>query len=180
MTGRSQRAMEAAVAATRQALAALPTGRARVQMIASIRVDAWGSMQVLEHVALIGIDPPRTLVVTPHDPTLINPITKALTEANLGAMPGNDGVRIRVQLPDPSQERREQIARQARDRAEQGRVAVRMARRDGVNLLKRRRAADEIAEAQLRGRTKSLQAATDEAITRVDQALAEFLADLGA
>jgi ribosome recycling factor len=85
-------------------------------------------------------------------------------------------MRLRLELPAPTDERRTQLARQAKEAAETARVAVRLARRDAINELRRSRAADEISEGKLNGRSKDLQVWTDERVAQVDELLATALA----
>jgi len=164
--------MDAAVDDARRRLAALRVGRASPDLVADIRVSAWGSELPLTQVAQIGAQPPRGLIVTPHDPSLVAAIERAIGDSDLGARPRVDGNRIRIELPAPTDERRTQLARQAGDLAEQARVAIRLARRDAVNELRRSRAADEISEGKLNGRSKDLQALTDEHVAEIDALLA--------
>jgi ribosome recycling factor len=168
--------MDAAVDDAKRRLAALRGGRASVDLIADVRVSAWGSELPLAQVAQLGAQPPRGLVVTAHDPSLVPAIEKALGDADLGARPRVDGQRLRLELPAPTDERRAQLTRQAKEVAEAARVAVRLARRDAINELRRQRSADEISEAKLNGRSKDLQTWTDERIAQVDELLAAALA----
>ena len=174
--GATKRRMDAAIEDARRRLAALRAGRASVDMVADIRVPAWGSEMPLAQVAQVGAQPPRGLVVTPHDPSLVQAVEKAISDSDLGARPRVDGQRIRIELPAPTDERRAQLAKQAKDVAEQARVAVRLARRDAINELRRERAAETISEAKLNGRSKDLQAWTDEHVAAVDELLATALA----
>lgn len=171
--------MDAAVRDAQRRLAALRGGRASVDLVADIRIAAWGSELPLSQVAQLGTQPPRGLVVTPHDPSLLGAVERALADSDLGARPRTDGMRVRLELPAPTDERREQLARQAREQAEQARVAIRLARRDAINELRRRRAADEIGEGKLNGRSKDLQALCDEHVAEVDQMLDRTLAAIG-
>ncbi|MCB0877669.1 MAG: ribosome recycling factor [Thermoleophilia bacterium] len=168
--------MDAAIEDARRRLAALRGGRASTDMVADLRIEAWGSELPLSQVAQLGTQPPRGLVVTAHDPSLVPAIAKALSNADLGAQPRTDGPRIRVELPAPTDERRVQLARQAKELAEQARVAVRLARRDAINELRRLRSADEVSEGKLHGRSKDLQAMCDEHVAAVDELLARTLA----
>jgi ribosome recycling factor len=170
--------MDAAVEDARRRLAALRVGRASPDLVNDIRVSAWGSELPISQVAQVGAQPPRGLVITPHDPSLIPAIERAIGDSDLGARPRVDGVRVRIELPAPTNERRAQLAKQAGDAAEQARVAVRLARRDAINELRRSRAADEIGEGKLIGRSKDLQAMTDERVASVDQLLATALTEL--
>lgn len=170
--GATRRRMDDAVEDARRRLAAMRVGRANVDLIADLRISAWGSELPLAQVAQLAAQPPRGLVVTPHDPSLVPAIERAIADGDLGARPRVDGQRIRLELPAPTDERRVQLDRQAREVAEQARVAVRLARRDAINALRRQRSTDEISEARLNGRSKDLQSMCDERVARVDELLA--------
>lgn len=163
--------MDGAVEEARKRLSGLRAGRASVDLVAHLRVLAWGSELPLSQIAQVAAQPPRALVITAHDPSLVAAIERVLGDTDLGARPRVDGNRIRLELPAPTSERRQLLKKQARDCAEQARVAIRLARRDAVNELRRSRAADEISEGKLNGRSKDLQAMTDEHVARVDELL---------
>lgn len=167
--GVTRRRMDDAVEAARVRLAALRAGRATPEMLTGIRVPAWGSEMPIDQVAQIGVQPPRGLVVTPHDPSIVAAVAKAIGDSDLGARPNVDGQRIRIEVPAPSDEQRKLLAKKAADEAEAARVSVRLARRDCINALKRQRSADEISEAKLNGRSKDVQTMTDEHIAQIDE-----------
>lgn len=174
--GATRRRMQETIDDARRRLAALRGGRASVDLVADVQVDAWGARMPLAQVAQVGVQPPRGLVVTAHDPSLVPAIERALADGDLGARPRVDGQRLRLELPVPTDERRTQLERAAREAAEQARVAIRLARRDAINALRRQRAAEEISEAKLNGRTKDLQALCDEHVAQVDELLDRTLA----
>lgn len=174
--GAARRRMDDAVDVFQGRLAGLRTGRASIAMVADVRVRAWGGEVPLSTVAQVAVQPPRGLVVTPHDPSLVAEVERALADCDLGARPRVDGPRLRLEVPPPTEEMRQRLVRTAKDEAEQARVAIRLARRDAINVLKRQRAAEEVSEGKLRGRTKDLQAWTDERVARVGELLAAALA----
>lgn len=176
--GATRRRMDAAVRDAQRRLAALRAGRASADLVTGIRVRAWGSELPLSQVAQVAVQPPRGLVVTPHDPSLVASVERALADSDLGARPRVDGACLRIELPAPTAERRASLQRQAREEAEAARVAVRMARRDAINELRRLRAADQISDARLGGRSKDVQSLTDEHVLRVEELLAATLAAL--
>ncbi|MCW2924922.1 MAG: ribosome recycling factor [Thermoleophilia bacterium] len=173
--GATRRRMEGALEDARVRMAGLRAGRATVELVAGVRVQAWGSELPLAQVAQVSAQPPRALVITAHDPSLVPAIERALGDSDLGARPRVDGVRVRLELPAPTAERRDVLAKQARELAEDAKVAVRLARRDAINELRRSRAADEISEGKLNGRSKDLQVMTDEHVARADELLATTL-----
>lgn len=174
--GATRRRMEQTVDDTRRRLASLRAGRATPDLVASLRVRAWGNELPLDQVAQIGVQPPRGLIITPHDPSLVAEVERAIADSDIGARPRVDGQRLRLEVPAPTQERRVELAKQARDAAEDARVAIRLARRDCVNELRRMRSAEEISEAKLNGRSKDVQALTDEHVVEVERLLELALA----
>ena len=170
--------MKAAVESTRRTLAGLQVGRAHPDLLDRIRVQAYDALHPLSSLAQVGVQQPRGLVITPHDPHVLGAIERALQASDLGVQPSNDGTRIRIELPPPSSERRHELARTARATAEQGRVAVRSARHAALHELRRQRASDRISEAQLRGRSKRLQPLTDDHVAQINALLANTLAAL--
>lgn len=174
--GGTGRQMGEAVEAARRRLAPLRAGRATPELLDGIRVHAYDTDTPVPQLAQVAVQPPRGLVVTPYDPSLVGKVAKAINDSDLGARANEDGVRIRIEMPAPTAENRLQLARRAKEEAEAGRVAIRMVRRDAVNLLKRQRAAEEISDAKLNGRSKDIQALTDEHVARVDELLAITLA----
>jgi len=166
--GATKRRMAATLAELRRTLASLRAGRATTELVAHIRIDAWGSKLPLEQMAQIAIQPPRAIVITPHDPSLVAEIERALGDSDLGARPRVDGGRLRLEIPAPTQERRTMLKKQAGDAAEAARVAMRLARRDAVNELKRSRAAELISEGKLHGRSKDIQELPDDQIGEIE------------
>lgn len=167
--------MSDSVEQARLRLASLRAGRATPELLATVRVEAYGNMMPIDQVAQVGVQPPRGLVVTPHDPSLVGAVARAIGDSDLGARPNVDGVRIRLEVPAPTDEQRGKLAKRAKDEAEEARVAVRLARRDCINAMKRARAADEISEAKLNGRSKDVQSLTDEHVAQIDELLATAL-----
>jgi len=108
------------------------TGRASPNMIEHVQVEAYGAMMPVNQVATISVPEPGQLMVKPWDKGSIHAIEKALTNANLGMSPQNDGEIIRLNLPPLSEERRKELAAQAKELAEKAKVAMRNIRRDGI------------------------------------------------
>jgi ribosome recycling factor len=170
--------MSGAVERCRSTLAGLRIGRPSPELLSRITVDAYGSTMPLTQVAQVGVQLPRSLVVTPHDPQLAGSIERAIRDSDLGVNPSNNGVIIRIELPAPTQERREQLTKVAKLEAEEGRVAVRNIRRDTINAMRRAKSAGEISEAKLNGRSKDIQRLTDEHVAQIDALLAETLKEM--
>lgn len=111
-------------------LAGIRTGRASPALVDHIRVEAYGAVSQLAHVAHIQVPEARQLLIKPFDPSIIKSIEKALQVSDLGIMPVTDGKSIRLSLPPLSQEQRKKLSARVKDLAEQTRVALRNERRD--------------------------------------------------
>ncbi len=165
--------MEKAVEALRRAMASIRTGRASTAMLEGVRVEYYGTATPLNQVATLGVPEPRLIVIKPYEQNLIPVIEKAIrADAALGLNPSNDGTLIRVPIPELTEERRREITKVARQRAEEGRVAVRHARRDGIDLLQEAQKEGEIPEDDSRHGQDTIQKMTDDYVGQVDEILA--------
>src|SRR5688572_9114378 len=129
--------MAKAIDSTKRELAKLRLGKATPALLENIRVDAYGSQTPLNQVGSIGAPEPRLLVVQPWDKNLLASIERAIRASDLGLNPSNDGQVIRVPIPALTEERRKELVKVAKHYAEEGRVAVRMGRRDANEALKK-------------------------------------------
>jgi ribosome recycling factor len=162
--------MEKVIAALRRDLAGIRTGRASTAMLEHVRLDYYGNPTPLNQVAALSVPEPRLIVIRPWEARMIPEIEKAIrTEKNLGLNPANDGTLIRVPIPELTEERRREITKLARHRAEEARVAVRHARRDGLDLLHEGQKEGEIPEDEARHAQEQVQKLTDEHIKRIDE-----------
>lgn len=114
---------------TKENFAGIRTGRANPALLNGIVVDYYGAPTPLKAVATIGVPEPRTLSVTPFDASQANAVEKALRDSDLGASPRRDGNVIRLTMPELTEERRKEYVKLAKERAEDGKVAVRNIRR---------------------------------------------------
>ncbi len=161
--------MELSMEALRRDLAAIRTGRASVNLLDGIRIDYYGTQTPLNQVANLSVPEPRLILIKPWEQNLIPGIEKAIrSEASLGLNPGNDGTVIRVPIPELTEERRREITKVARHRAEEGRVAVRHGRRDGLDLLADAKKEGEVSEDEARHAQDDIQKITDDFIGQVD------------
>jgi len=163
--------MEKAVAAFREELKTLRTGRASLGILDPIRVDYYGTPTPLNQVANLGVPEPTLIVIQPWDPTLIQPIEHAIQKANIGLNPMNDGKVIRVPVPPPTAERRKELAKIAHDYAERARTAVRNVRRDGNEALRKQEKEHKISEDDLHHDLDEVQKLTDDHIGQINQVL---------
>ncbi|HBU59499.1 MAG TPA: ribosome recycling factor [Verrucomicrobiales bacterium] len=148
------------------------TGKASPALVENINIEAYeGSSMRLKELAAITAPEMRTLVIQPWDASTVTPIEKGLQAANLGLNPAVDGKLIRINLPDLSKERRQEMVKAARKLAEDGRVSVRHVRREALESLKAEQKNGEITEDDLSHGEKEVQKLTDNYVKKIDDHL---------
>ncbi len=165
-----ERKMSRTVEVLQHDLAGIRTGRATPSLLDKVQVEAWGATQPVNAVATINVPEPRLLVIQPWDRSLIGAIEKAIQKSDLGLNPNNDGTVIRLALPPLTEQRRLELARQVRKRAEEAKVAARNVRRDADNELKKLERDGRLSQDELRRATDRVQKLTDQTIKQVDEA----------
>lgn len=155
----------------------LHTGKASPAMLDSVRVSAYGSTVSLKEISAVTTPDARTIMVQPWDKSVVKDIEKAIMEANLGLNPLVDGGILRVPVPELTGQRRQELAKTAGSMAEDGRVRVRQARRDALDMLKSAKD-DGLPEDDVKRYEKDVQKAHDDAIAEVNDHLAKKEADL--
>lgn len=166
-----KRRMEGALEVLRREFAGLRTGRASVNLLDPVMVDAYGSRMPVNQVGSVSAPEARLLTVQVWDRSLVNAVEKAIRSADLGLNPQSDGQTVRVPIPQLDEERRVEITRIAGKYAEQAKIAIRNVRRDGNDRLKRLERDGEISQDELHQRTSVIQELTDAEIDRVDELL---------
>lgn len=121
--------MNKSVEATKENFMGIRTGRANPALLNGIMVDYYGAPTPIKAIASIGVPEPRTLSVTPFDASQANAVEKAIRDSDLGVSPNRDGNVIRVTMPELTEERRKEYVKLAKNKAEEGKVAVRNIRR---------------------------------------------------
>ena len=166
-----KRRMEGALDALKREFVGLRTGRASTSLLENIQVDAYGSAMSLNQVASVSVPEPRLLTVQVWDNGNVKATEKAIQDAELGLNPQTEGNLIRVPIPELSEERREEMAKVAAKYAEQGRIAVRNVRRDGMDSLKKLEKDGDISQDEQHARGDDIQKMTDAYIKQVDELL---------
>ncbi len=161
--------MDAAIDDFKRKLATVRTGRAAISILDNVLVDYYGTMTPLSQMASVHAPEPQMLTVQPWDQTQIGAIEKAIRAADLGLNPSNDGKLVRIPVPALTEERRKQLAKQVHDIAEDHRTAVRQARRDGNDRLKKMLKDKTISEDTERDALTEIQKLTDGHITKIDE-----------
>ncbi|MEX2325478.1 MAG: ribosome recycling factor [Gemmatimonadaceae bacterium] len=161
-------AMDKALANTKHEFASIRTGKATTNLLDTVKVEAYGQSMPLNQVAGVSAPEPRLLTVTPWDKGLTQAIEKAIRDSDLGLNPATQGGVIRVPLPALNEERRRDLVKVVHKLAEEGRIAVRHARTDARDKLKR---LDKISEDDVKHAEKDLQKLHDEEISRIEELL---------
>jgi ribosome recycling factor len=159
--------MEKTVAKIGEDLQGVRSGKASPALVENIRVDSYGSSMRMKEVAGITTPEPRLIVIQPWDAANVDPIRKAIEEAKLGITPQVDGKLIRLPIPELSEDRRKDMVKIVNKMGEDGRVAIRHARRDAMDGLKKAK----ITEDQVEDGEKEVQKLTDKYIADIDKAI---------
>ena len=130
-------AMEETIETMKGRLARIRTGKAAPILLDGVMVDYYGAPTPLKQLAAVAVPEPRLLTVKPFDRSAIGDIEKAIQASNLGLNPASDGMMIRIQIPELTEDRRKDLSKQARELGEDGKVAVRRVRQEANDLLKR-------------------------------------------
>ena len=163
--------MDRALEAMRRDFSGVRTGKASPALLDTVRVEAYGGHMPLNQVGTVSVPEPRLLTVQPWDRSLIKAIEKALQESDLGLNPSNDGSMIRIPIPALTEERRREYVRLLHKMAEEGRVAVRQARKDANDEIKQRQKDGELSEDEARREQDDVQKLTNQYVERVDELL---------
>jgi ribosome recycling factor len=133
----AQEKMEKALAALQNELKKIRTGRAQVSMLDNIKVNYYGNLSPLNQVAAISCPDAKSFLIAPWEASILKEIEMALIKSDIGMTPMNDGKVIRLKVPDLTEERRKELVKQTKKIVEEARVAVRMARRDANEEVKK-------------------------------------------
>lgn len=163
--------MEGAVEALKREFGAIRTGRASLALLDGIIVDYYGTATPLQQVASLSIPDPRQIAIQPWEQRIIPEIEKTIMKSELGLTPMNDGKVIRINLPTLTEERRKQIVKVARKRAEEAKITVRNIRRDSNEELKKLEKDKHVSEDVVKKSLDEIQKLTDSYIVKIDEVL---------
>lgn len=164
--------MDKAVDAASHEFASIRTGRATTSMFAQLSVEYYGAPTPMQQLASFQIPEARMVIISPFDRTATQEILRTLRESDLGVNPTDDGNVIRVVLPALTEERRKEYVKQAKSKAEDGRVSVRGVRRKAKDQLDRLKKDGEASEDDVDRAEKALDAATRAHTDQIDKMLA--------
>ncbi|MDI6801094.1 MAG: ribosome recycling factor [Thermodesulfovibrionales bacterium] len=163
--------MSGAIESLKKDFASIRTGRASLALLDGITVDYYGTATPVNQVATLGIPDPRQITIQPWEQSIIPAIEKAILKSGLGLTPGNDGKIIRLNIPPLTEERRKELVKVARKRAEEARVAIRNIRRDINDELKKSEKEEHISEDEVKRFHEDIQKITDSYIHKADEVL---------
>ncbi len=171
--------MQRAIEAMERDFAGIRTGRASTALVERITVEYYGTQTPLNQVAGISTPDAHLIVIQPWDRSVLSAIEKAITRSDIGITPNVDGTVVRLNVPPLTEDRRHELVKQVRRRAEQARVEVRNHRREAGDVLKKALRDGDISEDEERRELESLQRVTDRQIegieARVERKEAEIL-----
>lgn len=145
------------------------TGKAQVSMLDSVKVNYYGSLSPLSQVASVSCPDAKSFLIAPWESSILKDIESAIIKSDLGMAPMNDGKVIRLKVPDLTEERRKDLAKQVKKVAEDSRVAIRMVRRDANEAVKKALKDKAISEDESKKSETDIQKMTDDFIKKIDQ-----------
>ena len=148
-------------------------GRANPHILDKIQVEAYGAMSPINQIGNISVVDGQCLMISPWDKSLLKSVEKAIQLSNIGINPTNDGNVVRLVFPQLTDERRREIVKQVKKMGEDGKVAIRNVRRDGLDGFKKLKAAKEMTEDQYAQYVSSIEKMTSKIIEAVDKVIAD-------
>ena len=165
--------MEKTLHVLKEELNSVRAGRANAALLDQIQVDYYGTPTPVKNMANISIPDPRTIMITPFDPSSVKNIEKAIMVSDLGINPSNDGKVIRLVIPVVTEERRKELTKVIKKMGEESKVAIRNSRRDANDAVKKAEKAGEFTEDDSKGEMDEIQKLTDKCMKDIDKIIAE-------
>lgn len=173
-----EKKMNAGLDVLQREFTGLRTGRASINLLDPIKVDAYGSLTPLSQVGTVSTPEARMITVQVWDKGLVKNVEKAIRESSLGLNPAIDGQLVRIPLPPLTEERRQELVKIAAKYAEESRISIRNVRRDGMELIKKLEKDKEISEDEQHSLADDMQKLTDDFIKKIDELLAQKQKDI--
>ena len=160
--------MQKTISVFQNDLASIRAGRANPAVLERVMVDYYGTPTPIPQLAGVSVSEARVLVIQPYDKSAIGGIETAIRKSDIGINPANDGNVIRIAFPQLTEERRRELCKEVRKKAEESKVAVRSIRRDAIEIFKAQKKKSEITEDDLKLLEGDTQKLTDKFIKEVD------------
>ena len=170
--------MEKALDSLVQRLSEVRAGRANPAILNKVRIDYYGTPTPINQVAGISVPEARMIMIQPWDVSVLKEIEKAILVSEIGINPNNDGKVIRLVFPELTEERRKELVKEIKKYAEETKVVVRNARRDGIDKAKAMQKDGEITEDELKVAEAEIQKITDKNVEEVDNIIASKEAEI--
>ncbi len=168
---RLQGKMDKAVGALKKDYGSIRTGRASLVLLDGIAVDYYGTPTPLNQVSTLSVPDPKTIAIQPWEPKIIGDIEKAIMKSDLDLTPTNDGKIIRINIPPLTEERRKQLVKLVKKKAEECRVSIRNIRRDVNEELKKIEKDEHISEDETKKSLDEVQKMTDNYVKKIEEVL---------
>ena len=152
-------------------LSTIRAGRANPHVLDRITVDYYGTASTLQQVANVTVPEARMIQIQPWEASLIKEIEKAILNSDLGLTPNNDGKVVRLMFPELTEERRKELVKDVKKKAENAKVAVRNIRRDANDAFKKQSKANEVSEDEAKQLEAETQKLTDKYVAEIDTAM---------
>lgn len=163
--------MKKTISVLKTELASMKAGRANPSMLDRIEVEYYGTMNPLNALANVSAPEPRVLQITPYDRSSIKAIDKAIQKSDLGINPSNDGIVIRLVIPELTEETRRNLVKTIKKTGEEAKVAIRSIRRDSNDKIKALKKNSDISEDEVKKAEEDMQKKTDIYVKEIDKIL---------
>ena len=167
----AKNSMEKTIMALKKDLNSVSTGRASPNLLDTVRVEAYGNFVPLNQIANVSVPDASTISIQPWDKSMVNPINKAIMDANLGFTPKIDGTILRINIPKLTEERRKELVKLVKKYGEDKKVSVRNDRRDAMDEIKKQKTS--VSEDEVKRANDKIQTLTDEYTKKIDDMVAE-------
>ena len=165
--------MEKSIDNLKGKFAEVRAGRANPAILNKVKIDYYGTPTPINQVAGISVPEARMIVISPWDVSMLKEIEKAILASDIGINPNNDGKVIRLTFPELTEDRRKELVKDIKKLAEDSKVAVRNARRDGIDLAKKLGKDGEMTEDEVKQAENKIQELTDKSIGEIDKLLSD-------
>jgi ribosome recycling factor len=172
LVNKTRTGMEKSIEAMKKEFTRVRTGRASIALLDDVRVDYYGTPTPLNQIGTLAVPEPRLITIQPWEKRLIPEIEKAIFKSDLGLNPVSDGSLVRIAIPPLTEERRKEMVKMLKRMGEEAKIAIRNARRDANESLKKLEKEKEISEDELKRGEKEIQDLTDQFVRKADEVVA--------
>ena len=158
--------------------AGIRAGRANPHILDKLRVDYYGTPSPIQSVANVSVPEPRMIQIQPWEASMVKEIEKAINCSDIGINPTNDGKLIRLVFPELNEERRKELAKQAKKEGEESKIAIRSIRKDGIDAIKKLEKDKTISEDDMHTANDEYQKVVDDYIKKIDTVVDEKINEI--